>query len=114
MEERVSEESAPSMKLSLGIGAGDLDDDDRHVFPQLTETQLHELKQQALIFKYIVAGLPVPLDLVVPIWHSVASSSLVSFSGADIYRQIPSCKSIFFSLVVVKSLISWARLVLIS
>uniref|UniRef100_A0A6N2MUQ0 Growth-regulating factor n=1 Tax=Salix viminalis TaxID=40686 RepID=A0A6N2MUQ0_SALVM len=90
MEERVSEESAPSMKLSLGIGAGDLDDDDRHVFPQLTETQLHELKQQALIFKYIVAGLPVPLDLVVPIWHSVASSSLVSFSGADIYRQIPS------------------------
>ncbi|KAJ6328486.1 hypothetical protein OIU77_010222 [Salix suchowensis] len=90
MEERLSEESAPSMKLSLGIGAGDLDDDDRHVFPQLTETQLHELKQQALIFKYIVAGLPVPLDLVVPIWHSVASSSLVSFSGADIYRQIPS------------------------
>ena len=110
MEERLSEESAPSMKLSLGIGAGDLDDDDRHVFPQLTETQLHELRQQALIFKYIVAGFRVPLDLVVPIWHSVASSSLVSFSGADIYRQFPSCKSLFFSVVVVKSLISWASL----
>ncbi|XP_034904448.1 growth-regulating factor 9 isoform X2 [Populus alba] len=93
MEKRVSEESAPSMKLSLGIGAGDHgddDQDDRHVFPQLTETQLHELKQQALIFQYIVAGLRVPPDLVVPIWHSVASSSLGSFSGADIYRQFPS------------------------
>lgn len=99
MEKRVSEESAPSMKLSLGIGVGDHgddDQDDRHVFPQLTETQLHELKQQALIFQYIVAGLRVPPDLVVPIWHSVASSSLGSFSGADIYRQFPSCKSIFF------------------
>ncbi|XP_011034630.1 PREDICTED: growth-regulating factor 9 [Populus euphratica] len=93
MERRVSEESAPSMKLSLGIGAGDHgddDQDDRHVFPQLTDTQLHELKQQALIFKYIAAGLRVPPDLVVPIWHSVASSSLGSFSGVDIYRQFPS------------------------
>ncbi|CAK7347945.1 unnamed protein product [Dovyalis caffra] len=81
------------MKLSLGIGTDDHDDDDqddRHVFPQLTETQLHELKQQALIFKHIAAGLPVPLDLVVPIWHSVASSSFGPFSGGDIYRQFPS------------------------
>ncbi|XP_020527414.1 growth-regulating factor 4 isoform X2 [Amborella trichopoda] len=33
--------------------------------------QWHELEQQALIFKYMMAGAPVPLDLVLPIRSSV-------------------------------------------
>lgn len=40
-----------------------------------TEEQLEELKFQILIFKYIVSGLPVPLQLLLPIWRAFSSSS---------------------------------------
>ena len=53
-----------------------------------TPAQLRELEQQSLISKYMVAGLPVPVHLVLPIWKSVASS----FGSTDggIYKQYPS------------------------
>ncbi|GAA0168941.1 hypothetical protein LIER_40679 [Lithospermum erythrorhizon] len=39
--------------------------------PQLfTAVQFQELEHQAMIYKYLVAGLPVPPDLVMPIRHS--------------------------------------------
>lgn len=53
-----------------------------------TSAQLHEFHQQDLIFKYIVAGLPVPFHLIFPIWRSVATSS--GASNAGIYNLYPS------------------------
>ena len=40
-----------------------------------TVSQWQELEHQALIFKYMMAGLPVPLDLVLPIQKSFESIS---------------------------------------
>jgi hypothetical protein len=40
-----------------------------------TASQWQELEHQALIFKYLVAGLPVPPDLVLPIQKSFESIS---------------------------------------
>lgn len=54
-----------------------------------TVSQWQELEHQALIFKYMVAGLPVPPDLVLPIQKSFESISHSFF-------QHPTCK--FFSL----------------
>ncbi|KAK3012980.1 hypothetical protein RJ639_010435 [Escallonia herrerae] len=39
-----------------------------------TFLQLRELEHQALIYKYMVAGHPVPSHLIIPIWKSVASN----------------------------------------
>lgn len=49
-----------------------------------TVSQWQELEHQALIFKYMVAGLPVPPDLVLPIQKSFDSISHTFF-------QHPSC-----------------------
>ncbi|KAJ4845546.1 hypothetical protein Tsubulata_021527 [Turnera subulata] len=54
--------------------------------PLLSEAQLHELEQQGLIFKYLVAGLPVPLGLLLPVLRSVAACSSIG----GFYRQFPS------------------------
>ncbi|CAK9179392.1 unnamed protein product [Ilex paraguariensis] len=43
--------------------------------PPFTAVQWQELEHQALIYKYLVAGLPVPADLVVPIRHSFGALS---------------------------------------
>lgn len=94
------EESSPSIKLGLAIGVhGGCDDSElgkrgsgseRRRRSEFTVAQLEELEQQRLIYKYIAAGLPAPLHLVLPIWKSVA----VSFgsSNAAFYQQYPSCK----------------------
>ena len=93
--------ASPSIKLGLGIGVGS---GQSTVIKQgksgFTPAQLRELEQQSLISKYMVAGLPVPVHLVLPIWKSVASS----FGSTDggIYKQYPSCKSnceVFVSLL---------------
>ncbi|KAK1274324.1 Growth-regulating factor 12 [Acorus gramineus] len=52
--------------LGLGLGPGK---------SGFTFLQLQELEHQALIFKYMVASVPVPFHLVLPIWKSVAGSS---------------------------------------
>ncbi|WKA05629.1 hypothetical protein VitviT2T_023586 [Vitis vinifera] len=81
--------ASPSIKLGLGIGVGS---GQSTVIKQgksgFTPAQLRELEQQSLISKYMVAGLPVPVHLVLPIWKSVASS----FGSTDggIYKQYPS------------------------
>ncbi|PQM41946.1 growth-regulating factor 9 isoform X1 [Prunus yedoensis var. nudiflora] len=89
------------VKLGLGIGV-DCYGDDRNGTEEvvvgkkkkkygggLTASQLHELEQQALIYKHFAANLPVPFHLVLPIWKSVAAS-FGSSNAAAIYRQYPS------------------------
>ncbi|KAK8964057.1 Growth-regulating factor 12 [Platanthera guangdongensis] len=46
-----------------------------------TFMQMQELEQQVLIYKYMVAGLPVPVHLVLPIWKSVAAAAAVVCGG---------------------------------
>ncbi|XP_076947322.1 growth-regulating factor 12-like [Bidens hawaiensis] len=46
-----------------------------------TFMQMEELKLQALIYKYMEAGLPVPSHLILPIWNSVLAS--ITGSGGD-------------------------------
>ncbi|GLT78312.1 hypothetical protein SLA2020_498520 [Shorea laevis] len=53
-----------------------------------TVLQLQELQLQALIYKYMEAGLPVPHHLVLPIWRSFASSLDSSHGG--LYQLFPS------------------------
>ncbi|XP_057547000.1 growth-regulating factor 4-like [Amaranthus tricolor] len=45
--------------------------------PLFTLSQWKELEHQALIFKYMLAGHPVPPDLVLPIQNSLSSSSFL-------------------------------------
>lgn len=42
---------------------------------RFTEEQVEELNRQMLIYKYMVWGLPVPFQLLLPIWRSFSSSS---------------------------------------
>lgn len=51
-----------------------------------TFMQMQEFHHQALIFKHMVTGIPVPIHLILPIWKSVAASY-----GPHHY---PSCKLI--------------------
>ena len=84
-----------SIKLGLGIGGGFGQSQSiviiKHGKYGLTPAQLRELEQQSLILKYMVAGLPVPVHLVLSIWKSVASS--FGSTNGGIYKQYPSCKS---------------------
>ncbi|XP_021826050.1 growth-regulating factor 7 isoform X2 [Prunus avium] len=98
----MEEEGGGKVKLGLGIGV-DCYGDDRNGTEEvvvgkkkkkyggggLTASQLHELEQQALIYKHFAANLPVPFHLVLPIWKSVAAS-FGSSNAAAIYRQYPS------------------------
>ncbi|XP_022147059.1 growth-regulating factor 9 isoform X2 [Momordica charantia] len=58
----------------------------------LTVGQLHELQQQVLIHKHLVAGLRVPTHLLIPIWKSVVrnlGSNINGFSHLGIdYRSM--------------------------
>lgn len=89
------EESSPSIKLGLAIGVhGGCDESELgkrgRRRSEFTVAQLEELEQQKLIYKYIAAGLPAPLQLVLPIRKSVALS--FGSSNAAFYQQYPSCK----------------------
>lgn len=65
--------------------------------PPFTVSQWHELEHQALIFKYLKAGLPVPPDLLVPIRRSLQliSSSLLHHPNCKQLTNINVC--LFFS-----------------
>ncbi|KAL6008008.1 hypothetical protein ACLOJK_033513 [Asimina triloba] len=96
----------PCIGLGLGIGSAvGLENGGKSAF---TFLQLQELEHQALIFKYMVAGVPVPFHLVLPIWKSVASSVGV---GAGVFKHYPSCNlPLLFFLVSFLSLLSLAGL----
>ncbi|RZC57673.1 hypothetical protein C5167_004968 [Papaver somniferum] len=59
-----------------------------------TFLQLQEFEHQALIYKHMAAGVPVPFHLVVPIWKSLASSFGSLHSG--LYPSFMGCKGIYF------------------
>ncbi|PKA54210.1 Growth-regulating factor 12 [Apostasia shenzhenica] len=66
--------AATPLMLGLGLGLG-LSSGGSGRKAAFTFMQMQELEQQALIYKYMAAGLPVPLHLVLPIWKSVAASA---------------------------------------
>lgn len=105
---RVGKEAQPPwIKLGLGIGAYSAPTAQNPVSEHgkpasLTPAQSHELQGQALIYKHLEAGLPVPLHLLIPIWRSVASCF-----GPAIYELYPSCKSSFSTVQMVLSLFFW-------
>ncbi|KAG0457091.1 hypothetical protein HPP92_022248 [Vanilla planifolia] len=73
-ESGVAVPTLPALCLGLSMGFSEAAPSTagKRVF---TFMQMQELEQQALIYKYMVAGLPVPLHLVLPIWKSVAASA---------------------------------------
>lgn len=94
-----AEEESPLIMLGLG----DCEEQSykpliRYNNPLLNPGHLFEFQQQALIFKYLTAGLPVPLQLVVPIWKAVASS--FGSDTGSFFKQYPSCESfwVFYKL----------------
>ncbi|CAN6480303.1 unnamed protein product [Victoria cruziana] len=66
--------SPVGLGLGLGLSSGQ---------SAFTFMQLQELEHQALIFNYMVAGVPVPLHLVLPIWKSVVSSPIGMFQPSS-------------------------------
>ncbi|XP_015888822.3 growth-regulating factor 2 isoform X1 [Ziziphus jujuba] len=85
----VKEELSPSMTNMRGVGNGGRV---KAVIKQgnsgFTAAQLKELEGQTRIHKHLVAGLPVPFHLVLPIWKSVATT--YGTSQGAIYKHYPS------------------------
>lgn len=90
-EEETEKGGSPSIKLGLGIdGTSTEKPVKKHGKCVFTTAQLQDLQLQTLIFKYIAGGIHVPVNLVIPIWKSVASSFGSAHGG--IYERYPSCK----------------------
>lgn len=98
---RRAKEEREEVKLGLGIGVGCNYGGQNGKKKKMkcgggggggfTAAQLHELEEQALIYKHLAAGVPVPFQLLVPIWNSVAAS-FGSSNAAAIYQHFPTCK----------------------
>ncbi|KAM1262502.1 hypothetical protein ACFX13_028289 [Malus domestica] len=103
---RREKEEREEVKLGLGIGVGCNYGDQNGKKKKMkcggggggvgggcgggfTAVQLHELEEQALIYKHLAAGVPVPVQLLVPIWNSVAAS-FGSSNAAAIYQHFPT------------------------
>ncbi|XP_009794508.2 growth-regulating factor 4-like [Nicotiana tabacum] len=76
--------SGTSTSLGVGVGGGGGEvgvlSYDYGFRPPFTAVQWQELEHQAMIYKYLVAGLPVPPDLVVPIRRSFDAISARFFN----------------------------------
>lgn len=70
----IFDSGSPPIGLGLELGRGSVDMLGCTKSCGFTFLQLQELEHQALIYKYMEAGLPVPYHLVYPIWKSVACS----------------------------------------
>ncbi|KAL5727922.1 hypothetical protein ACHQM5_001061 [Ranunculus cassubicifolius] len=84
--EMVGEGNSVGLDLGLGPGASP------HGKPCFTFFQLQELEHQALIYKYMAAGIPVPSHLVLPIWKSLGST----YAGTGIYPSFLGCTGVCF------------------
>ncbi|XP_028552001.1 growth-regulating factor 10 [Dendrobium catenatum] len=62
-----------TLGLQLGLNGSSVSSPPKK--PIFTFMQMQELEHQALIYKYMAGGLPVPLHLVLPIWKSVAAAN---------------------------------------
>ncbi|CAN4125802.1 unnamed protein product [Withania somnifera] len=89
-ERKNKEGSPPCIELSLGYGSSShvVEDEEKDAKAKsvFTEAQFRELQLQAVIFKYIVSGLPVPFHLFFIIWNSVSSS----LGDSGIYKLYPT------------------------
>lgn len=77
-------------------------------WPPFTASQWQELEHQALIFKYMVSGVPIPPDLLIPLKRNLVMDSSPPpppFSSRLFPHQPPS-KLI---LIIYKSLIWYIR-----
>ncbi|XP_058104689.1 growth-regulating factor 6 isoform X2 [Magnolia sinica] len=95
--ETVTVAATPAPSVGLGLGLGSVFGNGKAAF---TFLQLQELEHQALIFKYMMAGVPVPFHLVLPIWKSVVSSA------GGVYRHHPSCTLNFHFFLALSSWVS--------
>ncbi|KAJ8767641.1 hypothetical protein K2173_018199 [Erythroxylum novogranatense] len=93
MEERnksVGGSRSPPIELGLELGCGGFSDRGMSKCKEesygFTILQWQELNMQYVIYKYIESGFPVPYNLLVPIWKTVASS-LGGFS--NFYQVYP-------------------------
>lgn len=84
-------EKSPPIGLGLELGSGSGKKSTRTTSFGFTIFQHQELHLQSLIYKYLEAGLPVPYHLVIPIWKSVANSSISLSNG--VHQLFPSRKS---------------------
>ncbi|XP_051151532.1 growth-regulating factor 4-like isoform X2 [Andrographis paniculata] len=62
--------ASTSVAVGVGIGGGGEVGYGEYIRPPFTAVQWQELEHQAMIYKYLVAGLPVPPDLIMPIRRS--------------------------------------------
>ncbi|XP_044485498.1 growth-regulating factor 10-like [Mangifera indica] len=81
-------EKSPPIGLGLELGSGSGKKSTRTTSFGFTIFQHQELHLQSLIYKYLEAGLPVPYHLVIPIWKSVANSSISLSNG--VHQLFPS------------------------
>ncbi|CAK9155220.1 unnamed protein product [Ilex paraguariensis] len=72
---------------AFGSGRSHVNAITHHGKSAFTAAQEYELHQQALIFKYMVSGLPIPFHLVLPIWKSSGSS--IGAASGGIHNQFP-------------------------
>lgn len=72
----------------------------RKKWPCMKAAQLQEFRMQALVYRYIEAGVRVPNHLVVPIWNSLALSSSSSSSSYLIHHNYHSSSSKYFEIRV--------------
>lgn len=75
--------SSAAMGMGLGGYGGQQMQMQRGAGPVFTPAQWAELEQQALIYKYLMAGVPVPPDLLLPIRPHPAAAAGTTFSFAN-------------------------------
>ncbi|KAJ6705674.1 hypothetical protein OIU79_010369 [Salix purpurea] len=97
---RHGESGSPPIGLGLELGRGS-GSSQRPIISckkhyALTVLQLQELQLQSLIYKYIQAGFPVPFQLVLPIWRSVATSlGGLSSRLLQLYPSLMGCSPLY-------------------
>ncbi|KAF9614665.1 hypothetical protein IFM89_019793 [Coptis chinensis] len=64
-----------------------------HGKSSFTFLQLQELEHQALIYKHMAAGIPVPAHLVLPIWRSLGST----YAGTGIYPSFLKGRGVYLN-----------------
>lgn len=113
-EREKKEGSPPCIKLSLGYVVEEEEKVANAIAKSVfTTAQFHELQLQAVIFKYIVSGLPVPFHLFFTIWNTVSSS----LGSAVINKLYPTCNVLLLWLFFCPFpyyilLVEWTKLVL--
>ncbi|KAL0312375.1 UNVERIFIED_CONTAM: Growth-regulating factor 4 [Sesamum radiatum] len=90
--------ASTSVAVGVGIGGGEMGYGGYRA--PFTAVQWQELEHQAMIYKYLVAGLPVPPDLVMPIRRSFEALSARFFHH-------PSCNNLILLLYI-----SWATVLI--